>query len=188
MGSHLETLLRNCFVYAVDSIGKDKSVKEKSPLVGKGTAASNWPRRGVVPRIQELFKSNPKTFVCYVGSSWQPMVDLASPVGSLTVWLPSAFEFLGFCVPAKTSIGHLVEGTGRNLSVHRLPLPYFIPSPDAEERFTIYMNFATGKISLIAQIQKEVMYGFSVSPDERTILYTQVDQEESDLMLVENFR
>ena len=66
---------------------------------------------------------------------------------------------------------------------------YFIPNPDAAGRFTIhYMNFATGKISLIAQTQKEVMYGFSVSPDERTILYTQVDQEGSDLMLVENFR
>jgi len=66
---------------------------------------------------------------------------------------------------------------------------YFIPSPDAAGRFTIhYMNFATGKISPIAQIQKDVMYGFSVSPDERTILYTQVDQEGSDLMLVENFR
>src|SRR5262245_49734784 len=60
---------------------------------------------------------------------------------------------------------------------------FFIPSPDALGRLSIhYMNFASGEIRAIAQIQKEVGYGFSVSPDEKTILYTQVDQEGSDLM------
>ena len=29
---------------------------------------------------------------------------------------------------------------------------------------------------------------FTVSADERTILYSQTDREESDLMLVENFK
>jgi len=30
--------------------------------------------------------------------------------------------------------------------------------------------------------------GFSVSPDRRCILYTQTDQNGSDIMLMENFR
>jgi len=66
---------------------------------------------------------------------------------------------------------------------------YFIPQADQQGRYAIhFLNSASGKTQPIAPISKDVMYGFAVSPDEKTILYTQVDQEGSDLMLVENFR
>jgi Tol biopolymer transport system component len=65
---------------------------------------------------------------------------------------------------------------------------YFIPGPEEAGRFSVlFFSFATGQVKQIAELQKTPMYGFSVSPDERWILYTQLDQAGSDLMLVENF-
>jgi eukaryotic-like serine/threonine-protein kinase len=64
---------------------------------------------------------------------------------------------------------------------------YFIPA-SREERFAIdFLSFSKGMRSQLASITKPVQWGFSVSPDERWILYTQTDHLASDLMLVENF-
>ena len=64
-----------------------------------------------------------------------------------------------------------------------------ISQADEQGRYAIhFLNSDPGKTQTIALISKDVMCGFAVSPDEKTILYTQVDQEGSDLMLVENFR
>jgi len=51
-----------------------------------------------------------------------------------------------------------------------------------------FQSFATRKVTAIALIHPSVEFGLSVSPDEPFILYTQVDQGSTDLMLVENFR
>ena len=51
-----------------------------------------------------------------------------------------------------------------------------------------FFDFETGKIREIAMTERQVSVGLSVSPDERWVLYSQVDQQGSDLMLVENFR
>ena len=65
---------------------------------------------------------------------------------------------------------------------------YFI-AQSREGPFAIhFINLSTGKTSQLATIPKNVMWGFSVSPDERRILYTQVDRDGADLMRVENFR
>jgi Tol biopolymer transport system component len=66
---------------------------------------------------------------------------------------------------------------------------YFIPTQSASKGSSIqFFSFATGKIKPIATIERSAGSGLTVSPDGRWILYTQVDQQGSDLMLVENFR
>jgi len=66
---------------------------------------------------------------------------------------------------------------------------YFFTPADKQGHSDICLyNFATGKISKILTIERNVGYRIAVSPDERTILYGQFDQAGSDLMLVENFR
>jgi serine/threonine protein kinase len=66
---------------------------------------------------------------------------------------------------------------------------YFVPEPGTDGKYFIqFLNFATGKVKMVAPIERPLNVGFSVSPDEHSILYSQVDESSSDLMLVENFR
>jgi dipeptidyl aminopeptidase/acylaminoacyl peptidase len=66
---------------------------------------------------------------------------------------------------------------------------YFIPERGADGKYSIqFLSFATGKIKTVGPILGQLSFGLSVSPDGRSILYTQTDEAGSDLMLVENFR
>ena len=71
---------------------------------------------------------------------------------------------------------------------------YFIQVPERDEpggSFLIrFFDFATGRATTIHSLPPGVRadQGLTVSPDGRSILYTQLDQFQSDLMLVENFR
>jgi Tol biopolymer transport system component/predicted Ser/Thr protein kinase len=70
---------------------------------------------------------------------------------------------------------------------------YFVsraPKSDTLGQRIQFFNFVTKNIDLIAPTSKPVSPygGFSVSPDRRQIVFAQVDQDESDIMLVENFR
>jgi Tol biopolymer transport system component len=60
---------------------------------------------------------------------------------------------------------------------------YFVSLPNLQ-----YLDFSTGRSKTILTPQKQPEFGLSVSPDERWLLYSQLDQGGSDLMLVENFR
>jgi Tol biopolymer transport system component len=54
-----------------------------------------------------------------------------------------------------------------------------------------YVNLATGKTREVARPEKEPYFGapgLAVSPDGRYLLYLQVTEQSSDIMLVENFR
>jgi Tol biopolymer transport system component/DNA-binding winged helix-turn-helix (wHTH) protein len=54
-----------------------------------------------------------------------------------------------------------------------------------------FFSFATGKITQIAQLEKPLsvgLRGLDISPDGRSILYTQMDQIGSDIMMMEDFR
>jgi Tol biopolymer transport system component len=66
---------------------------------------------------------------------------------------------------------------------------YFFSLPDTlgHSDVRIY-EFATGKIKTLLTIERQIFLSIAVSPDGRTILYPQIDEAGSDLMLVENFR
>jgi hypothetical protein len=51
-----------------------------------------------------------------------------------------------------------------------------------------FKDVATGSVRTIVAIEHQLAWGLTVSPDRRSILYSQFDESGSDLMLVENFR
>lgn len=51
-----------------------------------------------------------------------------------------------------------------------------------------FHEFATGRSRLVSPIAGQLSFGFSVSPDRKTFLFTLVPSSGSDLMLIENFR
>ena len=66
---------------------------------------------------------------------------------------------------------------------------YFIPSRGPTAPASIqFLSFLDGRIKTIIGIAKPVFVGLTVSPDGKSLLYTQIDQEVSDLMVVERFR
>jgi Tol biopolymer transport system component/DNA-binding winged helix-turn-helix (wHTH) protein len=66
---------------------------------------------------------------------------------------------------------------------------YFIPRADPEGRYALhFLDFKTAKTWPIVTLSGVATPGLSVSPDGRSVLYSQIDERRSDLMLVENFR
>src|SRR5258707_13837779 len=63
---------------------------------------------------------------------------------------------------------------------------YFLPA-DAPMSLR-YFDFTTKQIRELFKLDKDFDDGLSVSPDGRYLLYAQVDEENTDIMLVENFR
>jgi serine/threonine protein kinase/Tol biopolymer transport system component len=65
---------------------------------------------------------------------------------------------------------------------------YLISQPGAGGNASIqFLSFATGKVKTVVSISM-AEEGLSASPDGRYLLFSQVDEAGSDLMLVENFR
>ena len=66
---------------------------------------------------------------------------------------------------------------------------YFIPTPEPPENPTLHFwSFDTNAVEQVMSLPKPVHAGLAVSPDGRSLLYSQVDHESSDLMLMEGFR
>ena len=66
---------------------------------------------------------------------------------------------------------------------------YFISAAtESTKQQLAFYSFLNGKLKILANVSRPLDLGFAVSPDEHLLLYTQVDQFGSDLMLVENFR
>jgi Tol biopolymer transport system component len=68
---------------------------------------------------------------------------------------------------------------------------YFVNTELRSHPTINFFSFATGRVRQIAAMEKEAaitVSGLAISPDGRWMLYTQVDRDESNIMLVENFR
>ena len=68
---------------------------------------------------------------------------------------------------------------------------YFVPPSTPQDGFSVaFLRFATGTVEHVMSLegQPPLGMGLSVSPDGRSILYSQAEDYQSDIMLVENFR
>jgi len=67
---------------------------------------------------------------------------------------------------------------------------YFIPGWHGERPHSTikFLDFATGRTNSVADLTGISAYGFSLSPDRRSILYSQYEPPNSDLWIVEHFR
>ncbi len=66
---------------------------------------------------------------------------------------------------------------------------YFIrEAKPGDARQLGFYSFASEKIKVTADIPRAVDMGLAISPDEKLLLYPQIDQRVSNLMLVKNFR
>jgi hypothetical protein len=64
---------------------------------------------------------------------------------------------------------------------------YFaVPDANGHSEIRLY-EFATRRINKILTVERNIEHKIALSPDDRTIFYTQIDETGSDLMLVENF-
>jgi dipeptidyl aminopeptidase/acylaminoacyl peptidase len=63
---------------------------------------------------------------------------------------------------------------------------YFVPA-DAPKSLH-YFDFTTSQIRPVFEVDKDFGGGLSVSPDGRWILYSQIGDENGDIMLVDHFR
>ena len=64
---------------------------------------------------------------------------------------------------------------------------YFIPQPNPNWSIDFF-SYETGKAKQFAALPKRAAWGFSLSPDEARILYTQFDAEGFDLVVAEHVR
>lgn len=63
---------------------------------------------------------------------------------------------------------------------------YFFPAEDFKT--LSYFDFATKRVHPVFKVTGASLFGTSVSPDGRYILYSLIDQGRSDIMLVDGFR
>ena len=50
-----------------------------------------------------------------------------------------------------------------------------------------FLDMKTGRFSRVAPVERPLALGLAVSPDRQSILYSEMEHRQSDLMLVENF-
>jgi Tol biopolymer transport system component len=74
----------------------------------------------------------------------------------------------------------------RNFVVGRRGV-YYAHSESGRDSIRVH-DLSTGREKLVLELSKPIAPGLSLSPDERYLLFSQVDDEGSELMLADNFR
>ncbi len=74
-----------------------------------------------------------------------------------------------------------------NFAVTKQGIYFIRRAPDAGAVIG-FMSFSSRMRVDLASLKSPVGMGLAVSPDERSILYTQFDRADSDLFLVDNFK
>jgi hypothetical protein len=66
---------------------------------------------------------------------------------------------------------------------------YFIAVGNERDKTSLdYYDYATGRRTTLADIRKRFWWGMALSPDEKSLLYSAVDNDGSNLMLVDKVR
>jgi Tol biopolymer transport system component/DNA-binding winged helix-turn-helix (wHTH) protein len=141
-----------------------------------------WPpagrERDVVQVTKKGFGGDPAIesldgkFVYYLNGIGEGIYDGTNSLWKVSVEGGDEIEVLGSVLNNNFTIVH--QGI------------YFIPAswPPSVQ----FMNFANGRVVTIAKLMHEPAWGLSVSPDGLWLLYSEFEERQSDLMLVENFR
>jgi len=74
-----------------------------------------------------------------------------------------------------------------NWAVSKSGLFFLAPRPGTPPEIKFF-DFQTSRPWRIGALAKPSFFGFAVSPDERSLLYSQWDRSERNLLLVKNFR
>jgi hypothetical protein len=64
---------------------------------------------------------------------------------------------------------------------------YFVRHAEKSQAIIGFKEFSSSSIDELAVLEAPLSLGLAVSPDERSILFTQLDRDDSDLFLVDNF-
>ncbi len=64
----------------------------------------------------------------------------------------------------------------------------YFSAPSGASSEIEFLDFKTKRISHIAKLEKPSFYGFTLSPDGRSIVYSQWDRSEHNILVMKNFR
>jgi hypothetical protein len=65
---------------------------------------------------------------------------------------------------------------------------YFFAPKDASSPEIEFLDFKTKQVSHVAKLEKPSFYGLTVSPDGKSLIYSQWDRSELDVLVMTNFR
>jgi eukaryotic-like serine/threonine-protein kinase len=74
-----------------------------------------------------------------------------------------------------------------NMTVGRNGIYFLVPNPTVPPEIE-FLNLRTGRISRVASLQKTSFYGLAASPDHKSVIYSQLDRDKYQILVLANFR